>query len=104
MNTFGGIQVIESVHLVEDGEPCLRHLSWRERLFSWPWEPWVAAELEVPKVPARHGIMLNDHTMVIHPQTLKAMRAEFDQPCHADVLLELANAVPPSPADGETPA
>ncbi len=76
-NYFNGIRVIESTYLVEDGTPYQRRRTWRERFFGRPWRPWAATCTVVPKVPSREVIMLNPGTMVVHPQTLRTMRAAF---------------------------
>lgn len=38
-----GIQIIESMQAIETIEV---ERTWKERLFSWPWRPWVANKAE----------------------------------------------------------
>ena len=38
MNDLFGIQIIEDSNMVD---PHSRVRTWRERLFSWPWRPWI---------------------------------------------------------------
>ena len=74
MNAFHGMRVIESVYLVEPGEPRTERRTWRERLFSRPWRPWVATKVVVPQVPHRGAVQLNATTLVMHPETLRQLR------------------------------
>jgi len=71
---FGGFRVIESVYLEEDGEPYTVRRSWRERLFTRPWHPFVTTRVVVPKIPYRGFLKLNATTVVVHPATLRELR------------------------------
>lgn len=70
---FNGMCVIESAYLEEDGEPYTVRRSWRERLFSRPWRPFVATRTVVPKVPYRGAMRIGPNTLLMHPATLRAM-------------------------------
>lgn len=73
---LNGMRVIESVHLEQDGEPQTIRLTWRERLLTWPWRPWIATVTFVPKVPYRGAIQLNANTLVMHPTTFRQLRGQ----------------------------
>lgn len=70
---MNGVRIIESVYLTEPGEPYKVRRTWRERLFSLPWQPLKATRTITPQVPMRGGYQLGDGTIVMHP----AMVAEF---------------------------
>ena len=71
---FSGMKVIESICLEQDGEPYTVRRSWRERLFTRPWSPLVAMRLVVPRIPYRGVVQLDEHTIVVHPQTYRELR------------------------------
>jgi hypothetical protein len=77
--TFGGKRVIESVALVQDGQPYTVRRTWRERLFSRPWRPCVSTRIVVPKVPYRGALWLDAHTVLMHPAFVRELRAELDR-------------------------
>lgn len=70
---MNGINIIESRYLTEPGAPVQVKRSWRTRLFSRPWQPWRATDTFTPQIPAKAGYMLDAHTMVMHPDTLRAL-------------------------------
>jgi hypothetical protein len=69
------MRIIESVFLEQDGEPYTVRRSWRERLFTWPWTPFVVFRVVVPRVPYCGAIQMNATTLVMHPATLRQLRA-----------------------------
>lgn len=80
-HAFGGIQIIESVHMVEPGTPVTRVRSWRDRLFSadepgpWyarPWRPWDRADTRIPMIPCAR--QLPNGTLVAHPALVAELR------------------------------
>lgn len=90
-----GMRVIESVYLIEDGEPYEVRRPWRERLFSRPWRPMQATRLVVPKVPYRGAFKLTDKTLVMHPETLRQLRKALPltppaEPCGRSIWEERA--------------
>jgi hypothetical protein len=66
-----GLKVIVSVYAVKDGEPIIHRRSWRQRLFSWPWRPWVTTWTEIPKVPAFY---VTKDSIIAHPAALMELR------------------------------
>ena len=76
-STFNGMHIIESVYLVENGEPIVVHRTWRERLFSRPWTPLIKTRTVVPQIPYRGAVQLDANTLVMHPYTLAQLRKEL---------------------------
>ena len=70
---LAGMRIIESAYLMEPGEPRVERRTWRERLWSRPWRPWVATRTVIPQVPHRGALRLSDGTLVMHPATVKQL-------------------------------
>ena len=68
LNPFAGMRIIESPFLEQDGEPIEVRRTWRERLFTWPWTPFIATKTIIPKVPYEGALKINEHTLLMHPQ------------------------------------
>ncbi len=72
--SFAGMRIIESELLVEDGAPVTVRRPWSERLLSRPWRPWTATRTVIPKVPYRGAVRMNSQTLVMHPETVRALK------------------------------
>lgn len=46
--------------------------SWRERLFGWPWRPWVIIKTASRQVPSKQILRLPGH-FLMHPQLFAAL-------------------------------
>ncbi len=73
--TFAGLRVIESPYLEEDGEPYTIRRTWRDRLLTRPWRPWVTTRTVVPRVPYRGAMRIDANTIVMHPAVVRELRA-----------------------------
>lgn len=71
---FGGVRIVTSLLMVEDGEPYEVRRTWRERLFSTPWRPMRATRTVVPKVPKREAMRMPDGSLVMHPEIAAELR------------------------------
>jgi hypothetical protein len=71
---LAGFRVIESPYLTQPGDPVTVRRTWRERLLSLPWRPFVATRVVIPQVPYRGFVRLNAHTIAMHPETLRELR------------------------------
>lgn len=71
--TFAGLKIITTPELMERGEPIQVRYTWRERLISWPWRPWVATYTRIPLVPSSR-IYRMGHSLVMHPQMVDRLR------------------------------
>jgi hypothetical protein len=67
MNSFFNTRIIESSDLLERGDPVQVKRTWRERLFTLPWQPLKATRTEVPLVPSSKTYRLSDGTWLMHP-------------------------------------
>ena len=75
-----GIPVIKSPAMTKP-ETTIRALSWRERLFSWPWRPWRKTKLVTIMVPSDEILMINSdllYGIVMHPETAVRFSKELD--------------------------
>jgi len=54
--------VVEDIHV-----PDLKPRTWKERLFTWPWTPWVKTKY------SPRAYILNDGTIVVSPRTKKLL-------------------------------
>jgi hypothetical protein len=57
-------RVTISAYATKPGDPVTTRRSWRNRLLSWPWRPWVATTTHTPMVPAAYR---TPQGWVIHP-------------------------------------
>jgi len=79
---LAGMKVITSEWLTEPGEPVQVPRTWRERLFTRPWQPWRATRTHIPQVPSTQGYIINGDTVVLHPVRFEQLkRQEFLMPC-----------------------
>lgn len=68
----GVVDIIESLYATRPGHPVTRWRPWRERLFTWPWRPWVSSVTWTPQLPA--CFQLSSGTWVCHPAAVAEMR------------------------------
>ena len=73
-----GVTILESVYLTEDETQVIKR-AWRERLFSWPWRPFQSTRNVVVKVPLSGAVWLSEKTLVMHPETLRNLRASLNR-------------------------
>jgi hypothetical protein len=74
---LGGIPILESEHCLDEVTRT-RARTWRERLLSWPWRPWIGETTYVTLVPSKHVYMLqNPPCIICHPVTAKEIRARI---------------------------
>lgn len=75
---FNGMRVIESIYLVQDGEPYAEKRTWRERLFTRPWRPLLNLRIVTPRIPYQGVVQLDANTLVMHPETLRKLKETID--------------------------
>ena len=61
-----GLDIVTSSHCLEEGPPVRVNLSWKQRLFSWPWRPGVDHYMKPSLVPSRK-ILRVGNTLIMHP-------------------------------------
>ena len=75
-STFGGIQVIEGVNMTVAGELYEVSRTWKDRVFTWPWNPLRKTYTIIPQVPSDEIIRFKDK-MVCHPTIANKLRQEL---------------------------
>jgi hypothetical protein len=105
LDTLFGLQVIESPLLTKT-ITVTKVRTWRERLCTWPWRPWVGRVVHQQVVPSDEVLLVNADrvgmtisgttweppqefsdslrlrgktTIVVHPETRKALRGIIDK-------------------------
>jgi len=76
MAVFYGLKIIEDPNMTEEGEPYEVARSWRERLFTRPWEPFRSTKMVVPQVPMSSFIQKGT-TLIGHPELVRALMNEL---------------------------
>jgi len=82
-----GIQVYEDSNLTKLVAKHIRR-SWIERLFSWPWQPWVAQQTIFVNQPDPYLYWIGRGKLIGHPDTAKKM---FDE---ARLVLATGECIP----------
>lgn len=75
---FQGLRIIESPLLTEPRE-CVVPRTWKARLWSWPWRPWVKTAVVTLQVPSMKGYQLNRATLVMHPEAVRELKRQLTQ-------------------------
>lgn len=68
-----GLRVMESPWLTVEREEIERR-SWKERLFSWPWVPWVKEKTVVYRDPDPNFYYDGDFVVYCHPAMAAQLR------------------------------
>ena len=68
-----GMKISECLSMVENGEPYQAKRTWKERLFSIPWQPFKSSITVVPKVPRKDAVNIRG-VWFMHPQAARALR------------------------------
>jgi len=76
--TCNGYRVVENISMVVDGDPYYEKRSWKERLFSFPWNPFRSLNKIVPKVPSTEVIMF-ENSMIMHPEIASKLRDALEK-------------------------
>jgi hypothetical protein len=67
---FNGLKILESLYLVvPDGEQIVKR-TWRQRLLSWPWRPWVSTTHIAKYKPDQNLYKIGEDSIVGHPVTI----------------------------------
>lgn len=73
MTAFTGLSIVTSLALTKSS--TVRR-SWRERLFSWPWQP--LRSVRTIQIPDRTVYFIGD-TIHCHPAVLSQLQAELKE-------------------------
>jgi hypothetical protein len=69
-----GYKIILNSNLVIDAKPIAMVRTWKERLFTRPWKPFLAIKMIKSQVPDPNGYFLGNDTMVMHPITAERLK------------------------------
>ena len=76
MTILNGIRVLVDPNLTEAGEPVKTKRTWRERLFTLPWRPFMGTKTHIPRVPSRNAIRLPSGDLVVHPAMFEEIKRQ----------------------------
>lgn len=72
---FTGLAVHTNPLLVKNETRTVAR-TWKERLITWPWKPWVATRTEVYQVPSEEIFRIGDR-LICHHDMLARIKAEI---------------------------
>ncbi len=70
---IGDMRVRLSEWLTEAGDSVEVKRTWRQRLFSRPWQPWRRTFTMIPQVPMKSALLINGELMM-HPQMFEQFK------------------------------
>lgn len=72
-----GLNIIEDKNLViQDGITTLNR-TWKERLFTRPWKPWIATKEIANMIPNPDVFIIKGKTVLAHPATAQKIKEMF---------------------------
>lgn len=81
-NEFSGYKVIEDVNLV-NVEIDIIQRSWKERLLTLPWKPWVNTKVVEKKIPKQEVYIVRDYMnakiIVCHPVMINQLKESLSK-------------------------
>lgn len=75
--TFQGMPVLTSEWLTDPEQRTVRR-TWRERLFTRPWRPWVATKTITVQVPSTKVLILPGPKVLMHPAQVETLRRALE--------------------------
>lgn len=75
---LNGVPVVTSRLLEKRGARIDIPLTWKERLLSRPWRPWVASRPDWLMEPDDKIVRMPDGTLIMHPEILKRLLRELE--------------------------
>jgi hypothetical protein len=79
MGSIFGTEIIESIYSIGKigTEPKIVNRTWKERLFSRPWKPWV--KTKTIQVDVLGPVMYQvGNKFLVHPSLMPGLRAKFE--------------------------
>ena len=77
INDFSRYKIIEDINMV-DIKTDLIHRSWKERLFSIPWKPWIKIKVVKRNIPKQEFYFMNnlmgEKVIVCHPFMVERLK------------------------------
>jgi hypothetical protein len=71
-------QIIVDESLTEAGEPLTVNRTWKERLFTLPWNPLRKTKTVIPQVPSTQIYGMPDGKWVMHPEMFRRLEVEIE--------------------------
>ncbi len=71
-NLFG-ISIIETNYLVKEIQIAVNK-TWKERLLSWPWKPWIKTKIKIEYVPDEETVYHDKINNIIYCHPIVAQR------------------------------
>lgn len=78
VTTALGYRVVTDPNMVVPGSYSVVHRSWRERLFSRPWQPFKRTRGVTHFIPDPNVIIRKD-TMIMHPDILRRLIDQLEE-------------------------
>lgn len=80
INPLHGLKIITDLNLTIQDGTIIVNRSWKERLFTRPWKPWVATKEIFNIIPDPNMYFIEKEGIVFaHPVTARRLYDEFDQ-------------------------
>jgi len=79
IDNMAGFRIIEDDRLVVKGMPKIVQRTWRERLLTWPFRPFVKTRAIPQFVPSTRVIEYKGN-LVMHPVMKAALMRNFESP------------------------
>jgi len=76
--TCNGYRVVENLSMTVNGEPIKDKRTWKERLFSLPWNPFKTHNITIPQIPSTEVIMF-ENSMIMHPEIASKLRDALEK-------------------------
>lgn len=73
---MGKLRFIESPVMV-DMKWVEERRTWRERLLTWPWQPWVVMKGHIEQVPMQKVFVVLGSMIIGHPEVMRRIRKEL---------------------------
>ena len=72
------LPIMSSVYLTIPVESEVRR-TWLERLFTWPWRPWIETKVVSEQVPDPKLYQLPNGIVIGHPATVSMLKRELNK-------------------------
>lgn len=76
--TCNGYRVVENISMTLAGEAHKEKRTWKERLFSLPWNPFKSHNITIPQIPSTEVIMF-ENSMIMHPDIAEKLRIAIEK-------------------------
>lgn len=78
MTVLNGFKIVTDAGLTQP-EKRIVDRTWKERLFSWPWTPFIKQKVIIVHVPSKEVYSMNG-TIIMHPSVFSDLKAIMIEP------------------------